>query len=82
MKGIKGRPKLYKVVSWTKREWVLFRWDTNEKVYRLVDKYKNKTLATEEMERRYESRKLNKKFVKRIKDFNVRSKTSSGVVKL
>lgn len=77
-----GRPKLYKVVSWTKREWILFRWDVAEKSYRKVDSFKNEELANKEMERRYESRKLNKKFAKRIKEFNVRSKTSNGVVKL
>jgi hypothetical protein len=69
-----GRPKLYKVVSWTKKEWGLFRWDTKEKTYHLVDMFKNESLATEEMERRYESRKLNKTFARRVKDFNVRNK--------
>jgi len=77
-----GRPKLYKVVSWTRSEWVLFRWDTNKKVYSLVSKYKNESLATDEMGRRYESRKLNQTFANRIRTFNDRSKNSDGVVKL
>jgi hypothetical protein len=77
-----GRPKLYKVVPWTKRQWILFRWDVNEKKYRVVDNFKSKESASNEMEKRYESRKLNKKFAKRIKNFNVRSKNSTGVVKL
>jgi len=77
-----GRPKLFLVVEYSKKEWLLYRYDTSEKVYRLVDKYKNESLANAEMERRYESRKLNRDFAKRIKDFNVRRKTSGGVVKL
>jgi hypothetical protein len=64
-----GRPKLFKVVSWTKGQWILFRWDTKDKAYRVVDKYKNENLASEEMERRYESRELNKKFAKRMRNF-------------
>lgn len=77
-----GRPKLFKVVEWTKTNWGLFRWDTNDKAYRLINTYRKETIAIEEMDNRYESRRLNKSFAKRVKDFNVRSKTSSGVVKL
>ncbi len=77
-----GRPKLYKVVDWSKTEWVLFRYDEKERGYCVVNTYKNKNLATEEMDRRYESRKLNKGFAKRVKDFNVRSKIPGKVVKL
>lgn len=77
-----GRPKLYKVVPWTKRAWILFRWDVNEKRYHIVDKFKSEELATNEMDRRYESRILNKKFVERIKNFNERSKNNDGVEKL
>jgi len=77
-----GRPSLFKVVEWNKTKWGLFRWDTKDKAYRLVDTYGKESMATDEMDRRYESRKLNKKFAKRVKAFNVRSKTSSGVVKL
>ena len=77
-----GRPKLFRMVSWMGAQWAVFRWDEKDKVYHLINRYKNKALATEEINRRYESRKLNKKFVKRVQDFNVRIKTSSEVVKL
>ena len=77
-----GRPSLFRVVEWNKTNWGLFRWDTKSKKYCLVDTYKNESLANAERDRRYESRDMNRKFAKRVKDFNVRSKTSKGVVKL
>jgi len=67
-----GRPSLFRVVEWNKTQWGLFRWDTKDKAYRLVDIYKKESLATEEMGRRYESRKLNIEFAKKVKIFNVR----------
>ena len=77
-----GRPKLFRVVEYGKTKWLLYRWDTKDKAYHLVDTYRRQETANEEMERRYESRKLNQKFANRIKNFNERSKNTDGVVKL
>ena len=70
----RGRPRLYRVVEWSKREWLLYYYNTKKKSYYLVDRFKRESLANNEMERRYESRKLNKNFAKKIDDFNVRIK--------
>jgi len=72
-----GRPKLYKVIEFSKREWLLYHYDTNNKSYHLVNRFKNELLANDEMEHRYESRRLNKNFAKRIIQFNVRNSNIS-----
>lgn len=69
------KPKLYKIVEWTKGEHALFRYDFEDKKYYLVKKFKDKELAKEEMKRRYESVKLNKEFAEKVKNFNIRNKS-------
>lgn len=68
-----GRPKLFKVVHWNKK-WYVMGWNTDKKKYRIVGEHKNEKTATNEVVRRYESRKMNKAFSKQIINFNYRMK--------